>query len=183
VIAATNRDLASEVRAGRFREDLYYRLNVLGIQVPPLRERGNDILLLAESFVQRFTERHAKRVAGLGPDAARWLLSQVWEGNVRQLEHCIERAVTLCEDGARLGPELLETPLGQRTMSARPAGRTLHATLDAVEKSEVERALADHAGHRSHAARALGVSRQHLHNLLRKHGLGRLELDGNDKSS
>jgi transcriptional regulator with GAF, ATPase, and Fis domain len=172
VIAATNRDLGSEVRAGRFREDLYYRLNVVGIRVPPLRERGNDILLLAEEFARRFAKRHGRRVAGIEPTAARWLLGQKWEGNVRQLQNCIERAVTLCEPGAALGLDLLQTPWIDSAAGAGPVPTgTLHQTLAAVEGDEVRKALAATGGRVTAAAAALGVSRQHLHNLMRKHGI------------
>jgi len=171
IVSATNRDLAGEVRAGRFREDLFYRLNVVGIRVPPLRERGNDILLLAEEAVRRFSKQHGKKVAGIAPAATRWLLEQRWEGNVRELQNGIERAVTLCEPGESIGVDLLRAP-----WSIGPAAHvtrsSLRETLEAVEREEVRRTLEECGGHVTQAAKRLGVSRQHLHNLLRKHGLG-----------
>jgi transcriptional regulator with GAF, ATPase, and Fis domain len=172
LIAATNRDLAAEVAAGRFREDLYYRLNVFPIHVPPLRERGNDVLLVAEEFVRRFARRHGKRNLSLAPDASRWLLSHPWPGNIRELQNCIERAVTLCEPGGRLTVDLMQPAFGP---AAAPAGttapRTLRAALDAAERAEIQRALEACDGRVGAAAQRLGVSRQHLHTLQRKHGL------------
>lgn len=173
VVAATNRDLAEEVRQERFREDLFYRLNVVCIEVPPLRERGNDILLLAEEFARLSAKKNDKVIRGFTPDAARWLLEQHWEGNVRQLQNCIERAVTLSENGARLDAGVLSSPLGgTRAATSRPVrSATLRQTLEGVERQEVEAALRASAGNRSNAARQLGVSRQHLHNLVRKHSI------------
>jgi transcriptional regulator with GAF, ATPase, and Fis domain len=170
IIAATNRELTAEVRAGRFREDLFYRLNVVGIRVPPLRERGNDVLILAEEFVRRFAKQHGKRTTSLAPDAARWLLAQRWEGNVRELQNCIERAVTLCDSGRALAGDLLQGPWGNSNSEHGSRG-TLHETLAAVESAEVRRALEECEGRVTQAAMRLGVSRQHLHNLMRKHGL------------
>jgi Nif-specific regulatory protein len=171
VIAATNRDLTAEVRASRFREDLFYRLNVLGIRVPPLRERGNDVLVLGEAFVGHFAKQHGKQVPGLSAEAVRWLLQQRWEGNVRELQNCIERAVTLAENGASLSVEELRAPWAA-SEAPRRTGATLHETLEAVERDEVRRALEASGGRVTLAAQALGVSRQHLHNLMRKHGVG-----------
>jgi Nif-specific regulatory protein len=169
VIAATNRDLAGEVRAGRFREDLFYRLNVVGIQIPPLRERGNDILVLAEEFVTRFAKQHSKQVAGLSAAAGRWLLSQRWEGNVRELQNCIERAVTLCENGVSLDVESLQAPWMVSDGRPRTSAATLKETLEMVEKEEVMKALEATGGRVTLAAHSLGISRQHLHNLMNKH--------------
>jgi Nif-specific regulatory protein len=173
LIAATNRDLVAEVTGGRFREDLFYRLNVFPIHVPPLRERGNDILLLAEEFVRRFAKRHGKRSMTLAPDATRWLLSHTWPGNVRELQNCLERAVTLCEPGGRLTVEQMQPAFGPRAPAAGggAATRTLREALDAAERVEIQRALDACDGRVAAAARRLGVSRQHLHTLQRKHGL------------
>jgi two-component system response regulator HydG len=170
IIAATNRDLAREVHEKRFREDLFYRLNVVGILVPPLRQRGNDVVLLAEEFTQRFAEQHRKSVAGLAPEAVRWLLTQEWPGNIRELENCIERAVTLCENGAPLEAELLQAPIARVREEAAPRGATLRQALEAVERRLVQEAL-ESGSSRQEAARRLGVTRQHLYNLVRKHGL------------
>jgi len=160
LVAATNRDLAAEVAAGRFREDLFYRLNVFPIHVPPLRERGNDVLLLAEEFVRRFAKRHGKRNLALAPDATRWLLAHGWPGNVRELQNCIERAVTLCESGARVSKDLMQPVFGPATAGAGADG-----------PEAIERALEASGGRVAAAAESLGVSRQHLHTLQRKHGI------------
>ena len=101
VIAATNRDLAAEVREGRFREDLYYRLNVVHIEMPPLRLRGSDVLVLANAFLRRFAEDNKKPVEELTEEARTKILAHRWPGNVRELENAIERAVVLCE-GSRI---------------------------------------------------------------------------------
>jgi Nif-specific regulatory protein len=170
IIAATNRDLAQEVHAKRFREDLFYRLNVVGIVVPPLRERGNDVVLLAETFTRRFAEQHRKRINGLAPEAVRWLLTQAWPGNVRELENCIERAVTLCENGVPLQADLLQAPIARQPPEGAARASTLSGVLEAVERDEVRKALAATPS-RSEAARRLGITRQHLYNLIRKHGL------------
>jgi transcriptional regulator with GAF, ATPase, and Fis domain len=170
VIAATNRDLTAGMRDGRFREDLYYRLNVIGIQVPPLRQRGNDILLLAEDAVRHFSKSHGKKVAGISPSAARWLLDQRWPGNVRQLLNCVERAVTLCEPGRPVDVDLLRGPWSVPEAMQVPSG-TLKEILDAAEGEAVRLALEGCAWQVTAAARQLGVSRQHLHNLVRKHSI------------
>jgi Nif-specific regulatory protein len=146
---------------------------VFPIHVPPLRERGNDILLLAEEFVRRFAKRHGKRSMTLAPDATRWLLSHTWPGNVRELQNCLERAVTLCEPGGRLTVEQMQPAFGPRAPAAGggAATRTLREALDAAERVEIQRALDACDGRVAAAARRLGVSRQHLHTLQRKHGL------------
>jgi Nif-specific regulatory protein len=173
IIAATNRDLATEVRSGRFRDDLYYRLNVVGIHVPPLRDRGNDVLLLADAFLTRYAKQHDKKVSGFTSESARWLLGQRWEGNVRELENSIERAVTLCETGGKIRPEHLQPTWALAEADAGFSSGTLHERLAAFERAEVQRTLQECGGRITAAALRLGVSRQHLHNLVRKHGLAK----------
>jgi transcriptional regulator with GAF, ATPase, and Fis domain len=179
-VAATNRDLTAEVAAGRFRADLFYRLNVFPIHVPPLRERGNDVLLIAEEFVRRFAKRYGKRGVSLAPDAARWILEQSWPGNVRELQNCIERAVTLCEPGARITADLMR-PVFEGMPAAAPGATpqpgpavpaTLRVALDRAERDTIRAALEVAEGRVGAAAQLLGISRQHLHTLQRKHGLG-----------
>jgi len=171
VIAATNRDLETEVEKGAFREDLFYRLHVIPLHVPPLRERGTDVLLLAEAFLERFATEAGKQIGGFDDAARRWMLQFAWPGNVRQLQNAIQRAVVLAEAGQRIPVHLFTdfTRDGKRETSTR--GGTLREVLDAIESDEVQRALAEAEGVVSQAARRLGVSRQHLHNLIRKHGL------------
>jgi len=117
VVAATNTRLAEEVRAGRFREDLYYRVRVLSVELPPLRERPGDVALLAEAFVERFAEEYDRPVKGLAPECLPLLAAHRWSGNVRELEHCIERAVLLAQ-GDSLRPADLEADLGSAAPSA-----------------------------------------------------------------
>jgi transcriptional regulator with GAF, ATPase, and Fis domain len=171
LITATNRDLRAEVDSGRFRQDLFYRLNVVPIESPPLRERGEDILLLAQHFLDLFAKQQAKPIRGLTTEARELLLRYPWPGNVRELENAMARAVALADDGAPLEPPLFG--LGA-TVSRRWDGQhTLRETLDAVEAETIREALRQCESNVSRAARALGVSRQHLHNRMNFHGIRR----------
>jgi DNA-binding NtrC family response regulator len=165
VIAATNADLKAEMAAGQFRADLYHRLNVVEIALPPLRERGDDVLLLADRFLARAASVHRKVLRGF-TDAARGALCRhAWPGNVRELEHAVERAVILTHahfvDEVDLGIGVAERP-------AAPAGGD---TLEAVERATVERALQDHEWNVTRAAHALGLTRQALYRRMEKFGL------------
>jgi Nif-specific regulatory protein len=171
VIAATNQDLEAAIQKGRFREDLYYRLHVIPVSVPALRDRGSDILLLAEEFLQRYATEAGRDIPGLEDATRRWMLQYTWPGNVRQLQNAIQRAVVLGEAGQLLPVQLFADYTKQGEKVASPRGGTLRQTLDAVEAEEVQRALSESDGVVARAARRLGVSRQHLHNLIRKHGL------------
>jgi Nif-specific regulatory protein len=171
IMAATHRNLEAAVRAGRFREDLFYRLSVVPIQVPPLRERGNDIVLLAQDFLRRCASEQGKEVGKLTAAALRWLLAQPWEGNVRQLQNCIERAVTLSEPGAAIDLDLLQAPFAGRAAVAAERTGTLREIVEAAEVRAIRAALEANGGKRSLAARDLGVSRQYLHTLINKYGL------------
>ena len=159
VVAATARDLEAEVRAGRFREDLYYRLNVVTVRLPPLRERPEDIGALARQFVAQLGRRFG-RVLALAPEAITWLERQPWPGNVRQLENAIERAAVL-SDRETLGPadfrsDRLPPPLSP---GEKEAGRgTLRDAVEAAEREAIRGALAAADGNRRVAARRLGVS-------------------------
>jgi len=168
VIAATNRDLETAVESGRFRDDLYYRLNVVQINVPPLRARGNDIMLLTNHFVQIAAQRAQRAVQGVSVETARLLLDYDWPGNVRQLQNCIERAVTL----ARFD-ELSPIDLPEKIRKAKPAmpGTTVTGiegllTLEAMERRYVEQVVLLAAGNKSHAARLLGLDRRTLYRKL-----------------
>jgi Nif-specific regulatory protein len=171
LITATNRDLRAEVDAGRFRQDLFYRLNVVPIESPPLRERGEDILLLAQHFLDLFAKQQSKATRGLTTEARELVLRYPWPGNVRELENAMARAVALADEGAALEPALFG--LGA-TVSRRWDGQhTLRETLDAVEAETIREALRQCESNVSRAARALGVSRQHLHNRMNFHGIRR----------
>ena len=178
VIAASNRDLAAEVRAGRFREDLFYRIHVVSLELPPLRERSGDVPLLAEGFLRRFAELHGRPEPELSREALARLCAAPWPGNVRQLENVIERAVLLGSgviEPADLGEELASAP-GPPAASpaegeAEAAVLPLKRALEGPEKRIIQRALALNGGNRQLTARMLGVNRTTLFNKMRKYRL------------
>jgi Nif-specific regulatory protein len=161
IIAATNRDLADMVARGLFREDLYYRLNVFPITIPPLRDRGSDIITLADHFVARFAREAGKEVKRISTPALNMLMSYHWPGNVRELENVIERAVILCEDEVVHGydlPPSLQTPV----LTGAVCKGGLEAKLASVEYEMLVEALKTHNGNMTEAARELGVTRRVL---------------------
>jgi two-component system NtrC family response regulator len=167
VVAATNRDLKTMVADGRFREDLFFRLGVITIQVPPLRERGDDIRLLAEYFLEFYGRQHKRRIKGFTQAALRAVMAHPWPGNVRELENKMQRAVILSQD-AYLRPEDLDLESAGGTTDPLP---TLQAARDEAERRLLVDALTRTAGNVTRAAREIGVSRPTFHDLLRKHGL------------
>ncbi len=180
VIAATNRDLQSAIARGLFREDLYYRLNVFEIRIPPLRDRRDDILPLAEGFLEELGATMGRQAAGISRDAREWLLEYTWPGNVRELRNAIERAILLC-DGGLITREHLPAPAGRRNAAGGPPPAAEPAPtgplpasgvdLAAVERGYIERALREARGNKSKAARLLGLSRAQLYSRLEKYGL------------
>ena len=164
VIAATNRDLKVQLDRGLFREDLYYRLSVIRIQVPPLRERGEDIPLLANAFLRRAAQTHRRRVRFSG-DALRALLIHPWPGNVRELENRVSRAVIMAR-----GPSIEPADLDLQPAELEPAS-SLRAARERTEREALVDVLSRHRGNISKAARSLQVSRPTLHGLLDKHGI------------
>ncbi|KAB0671114.1 PAS domain S-box protein [Oryzomonas sagensis] len=175
IIAATNQDLQSLVAAGRFREDLYYRLNVITIHVPPLRERREDIISLAEYFLRRFADQMGRPVTGIGQAAAHILTAYDFPGNVRELEHAIERGVALC-NGGNLMPQ--DLPAGflaaggrtapvRRDNDTRPL-RALSRSVDDFERQMIRDALAKTGGRKQEAARLLNISRKTLWQKLKQ---------------
>jgi DNA-binding NtrC family response regulator len=166
VLAATNVDVGAEVAAGRFREDLLFRLNTIEIRLPNLRDRLRDIELLAHHFLRVYTERYRKKISGFDPAAMQSLREHLWPGNVRELDHAIERAVLLSA-----GPLIRSVDLGLR--AAPPSGipRLEEMNLEEVEKHLIQRMLARHGGNVSQAANALGLSRSALYRRLEKFGL------------
>src|SRR5438067_1783733 len=164
VIACTNRDLAADARSGRFREDLYYRLAVVELTVPPLREHREDIPALAAEFARRYAERFGVEGVRLSPELVESLRNADWPGNVRQLENMIARMVAL-GTGGEIGAQSLPAA------PAQPAGTTLWEQLDAYERSLIEQALAATSGNQSEAARRLGVSRSAFVDRLKKYGI------------
>ncbi|MCB2226260.1 MAG: sigma-54 dependent transcriptional regulator [Desulfarculaceae bacterium] len=169
VIAATNRDLAAAVSEGAFREDLYYRLNVVNLAMPPLRGRGEDVLLLAELFLRRFAAENQREIKGFSPAARTRLMSYAWPGNVRELINGVERAVILSQ-GQLIEPgDLL---LGDRVPESE-AGDSLHAgmTIRDAERMLIEKTLAATEGNRTRAAEMLGITRKTLQNKIKEYGL------------
>ena len=170
ILAATNRDLKKEVETGRFREDLYYRLNVVTLTVPPLRDRPEDIPLLAQHFLTRFAEKNRKRIKAFTPAAMDALLRAGWPGNVRELENAVERAVILS-----VGEYVTERELpvfDAREEAVVPAEGLSSLTgmpLDDVEREVILATLRDVGGNKSEAARVLGITRATLHKKLKKY--------------
>jgi DNA-binding NtrC family response regulator len=171
LVAATNTDLRSEVVAGRFREDLLFRLNTIELRLPPLRERREDILPLAQYFLRRHAARYARTRTGFSDEALRVLRGYDWPGNVRELDHAVERAVLLSRVETLEAADLaLAPPAGapaRRPGEASPAP----ASLEEMEREAIRQALSRHDGNVSLAARALGLSRSALYRRLQRHGL------------
>jgi len=178
VIAATNRDLSTAITRQTFREDLYYRLNVFQIHIAPLRDRPEDILPLAESFLEELGKTMGRPAAGISRDAREWLLSYPWPGNVRELRNAIERAILLC-DGGLITREHLPTPVDRSDShpagngSSGPVALLPHNGLDlaTVEKDLLEKALSQAKGNKSKAARLLGLTRAQLYSRIEKYGV------------
>jgi two-component system, NtrC family, response regulator HydG len=175
VLAATNRDLAAEVAAGRFRRDLFYRLRVVELAIPPLRDRPDDILPIAREVLARLSTRDRRSPLALAPRAAELLERHAWPGNVRELENALERAAALC-DGDRLEPEDLPDELRTRP-GARASESGMHAaprTLAEIERAAILAALARHGGNQSKTAAELGIGTATLYRKLKRWGaLGR----------
>jgi len=171
VLTATNRNLEAEVEQRRFREDLFYRINVVTLHVPPLRARAGDILLLAQHFVRRIAQRIGKPVKGFSPPAARMLLDYDWPGNVRELENCIERAVALCRlDEVTVDDLPTKVQEFHVTRIVIPAGPTASPdamiTMEEMERRYVRQVLEAVRGNKTHAARILGIDRRSLYRRL-----------------
>lgn len=174
VVCATNRNLIEEVQAGRFREDLYYRINVMYVKVPPLRERKDDIPLLANHFTQHFAKINNKSISGLTPDAMRALSEYSWRGNIRELKNIVERMVVL-STGSQLDVENLPEDIrhsGQPALLESKAANNLdYNNLDAMEKDLIRKALLEERGNKSLAAKRLGISRRTLYRKIEEYGL------------
>ena len=170
VLAATNRNLASEVKTGQFREDLYYRLNVVNLEMPPLRERGEDVMTLAEKFLARFNEKNQRDLRGFSPMARSRLLAYAWPGNVRELINAVERAVIMAP-----GPliETTDLPLALQNPAAGQDEAVLRAgmSIQEAERLLIERTLEATGGNRTQAADLLGITRKTLQNKIKEYGL------------
>jgi len=175
IVAATNKNLETEVKAGRFREDLYYRLKVFPIRVPPLRERRDDIAPLAVFFLNRYTREMGKSVPGFAQETLEILSAYDFPGNVRELENEVQRLVIQADDGAFLTPELLSPRVRQIEtvlLSAGAAKGSLKEMVDQVERHILIEALRDHGNNKTAAAKTLGITREGLHKKLKQLGVG-----------
>ncbi|MDZ4165601.1 MAG: sigma-54 dependent transcriptional regulator [Smithellaceae bacterium] len=172
IIAATNRDLEREVKEGRFREDLFYRLSVIPIVLPPLRERKEDILPLAEHFLSRYQEKNRKSLKGISGKALDMLVRHDWPGNVRELENCIERAVIMAREDVILPADL---PPHINTLSQVPEGDLFNfspgISLSEMERALIIKTLEDARGNRTRTAEILGINRRTLQNKMKEYRL------------
>ena len=171
IIVATNRDLEEEVAVGRFREDLYYRLNVVELEVPPLRDRHGDIPLLATYFLRRFADKNNRAVSGITPECMDILNRYPWPGNVRELEHCIERGVILMR-GDYLDVNALPLAVQRWAGANEPRETGEPSTLKEAERALILKTLEETGGNRSEAARRLQITRKTLLNKLKSYGIG-----------
>jgi DNA-binding NtrC family response regulator len=165
VLSATNADLKVECAEGRFRSDLLFRLNTVELHIPPLRERKEDIPLLASHFLKQYAQRYRKQMKGFDPAALQKMLDHPWPGNVRELDHAIERAVLIS-----MAEQIQPVDLGLESDKAS-AAKIDEMSLEEVEYLLIKKALARHSGNISHAAEALGLSRSALYRRMQKYGL------------
>jgi len=173
IISATNKDMKKAIASGEFREDLYYRLNVVSIELPPLRERREDIPLLAQHFLKKFTIENQKEITGFSPEATDFLLKYEWPGNVRELENTIERAVILAQN-----PSIKMADMSQENM---PLARSapVRGNLKEIEKNYILETLTQSQGNYRKTARLLGISRMTLYNKVRTYGINVKKIDSN----
>jgi two-component system response regulator HydG len=172
IIAATNKNLEEEIRSGRFREDLYYRLKVVTVESPPLRSRREDIPLLAEFFLKRYAEKNRRLIKGFSPRAMDTLIRHDWPGNVRELENLVERGVILVRGEIITPKELPEDLIPKDLMASTSSTDAIPGrTLKEVEKEMILRTLDDAGWNRTHAAEILGISRRTLQLKLKEYGI------------
>ena len=198
VIATTNRDLDQSVEKKEFRQDLYFRLNVVPVFVPPLRERREDVIYLAEQFMHRFARKHGVKVGGMSAACRTALEGHSWPGNVRELQNVIERAVILCADGEQLQPAhlgfngmpiLFSTTSGEvstssdQTTATTSSAPEVDITLCDMEKQLIQRTVEKCAGNRTHAARKLGISIRTLRNKIAEYDLPIKDDGGGDDAA
>jgi transcriptional regulator with PAS, ATPase and Fis domain len=175
IVAAHNRNLEKEVEAGKFREDLYYRLKVFPLRVPPLRERRDDIPLLAGAFLERYTKEVGKPVAGFSQGAMELLMAYDWPGNVRELENETQRVVIQAEPDGFITPDMLSPRVRKMEGVISNAGAvkgTLKEMVEQVEKFLILECLREHGNNKTSAAKTLGITREGLHKKLRQLGIG-----------
>jgi DNA-binding NtrC family response regulator len=168
IVAATNKDLELLIEEGKFRPDLFYRLNVFHIELPPLRERREDIPPLVDHFVRKFSREMNKRITRVAPGAMNLLQQYAWPGNVRELENAVERAMVVAQE-----PDLKEQDFTLKSRNGVPVGGS--RCLDDVEKDHILRVLEDCSGNQTRTAEVLGIDRVTLHHKLKKYGWSRKE--------
>jgi two-component system response regulator HydG len=169
ILAATNKDLVKEVQKGTFREDLFYRLNVIPVTLPPLRERRNDIPLLANHFLRRFASQQGKDIQEFGPEAMRFILDHSWPGNVRELENSVEHAVVLAK-GTRI--DGIDLPPSMRRQEPRPP-EDVPSLMEESERILLGKVLSECNWNKKKAARRLGIGRSTLYAKLKRYGIAR----------
>ncbi len=169
-VAATNKELEALVEDGRFRPDLYYRLNVFRLEVPPLRERKEDIPLLVDHFVRKFSQAMNKRIGRVAPAAMALLQQYDWPGNVRELENAVERAMVVAQE-----PEIREEDFTLK-LAAPPEGAPM--TLDEVERAHILKVLEECGGNQTRAAEKLDIDRVTLYNKLKRYGWKKITVGG-----
>lgn len=189
VVAATNVNLPEEVEAGNFREDLYYRLRVVTLRIPPLRDRKEDIPGLSEHFVESFCESNGMPKPTIPPETMKWLVEYPWPGNVRELKNALEAAVVLCRDGVLRTSDLQLAGLpdiARRAAPAPPAARADSMSLEESERNAIIRALQQTGWVQKDAAELLGISRRAIHYKIKKYGIespaGKKIIAGDDPS-
>ena len=174
IVAATNKDLEQLIEEGKFRPDLFYRLNVFHIEIPPLRERREDIPLLVDHFVRKFSREMNKKITRVSPAAMNALQQYNWPGNVRELENAVERAMVVSQE-----PELREQDFTLRSKNGAGLGEV--RSLEDVEHAHILRVLEECSGNQTHAAEVLGIDRVTLHHKLKKYGWSRREKEKDDR--
>ncbi len=168
IVSATSRDLGREVEAGRFREDLFYRIHVALVRLPPLRERGRDALLLARHFLERYAREYGRGSIALAPETAAAIAAYSWPGNVRELQNAMSQAAALCDPGGSVGPALLPREVADVSRTREGESHDYRARVDAHRRDLIADALDRAGGNRTRAARDLGLSRQALHYLIKE---------------
>ncbi|MCF8053829.1 MAG: sigma 54-interacting transcriptional regulator [Deltaproteobacteria bacterium] len=171
IIAATNRNISSDVDSGRFRADLYYRLNVFAINLPSLRDRGSDVLLLADHFLHRFAENLQKPIKQISPDVSNVFLSHEWHGNVRELENCMERAVLVCSGDAIEIEHLPPTMLAKEKVTASAREGRFNSLVETQEKNLIIEALEESEGNQSKAAARIGITKRVIQYKIKKYAI------------
>ena len=170
VIAATNRDLAAAAREGSFREDLYYRLNVVNLEMPPLRARGEDVITLAEEYLRKLNQKNHRALRGFSPAARGRLLAYAWPGNVRELINAVERAVIMAP-GPLVEPTDLPLVVQEQGQERSEASLRAGMSLNQAERLLIEKTLEATGGNRTQAAELLGITRKTLQNKIKEYGL------------